>query len=111
MPRLVRRKPLSERLKAYLNPLDFLLYVSEELETSEWDTASFGRALGMGLNFALLLARANSGGGGREDDVFGDGGGSNWVGWLVSLLLLFTDVEKVGMGGKRREGRGGEMDE
>ncbi|KAL5348377.1 hypothetical protein ACLOAV_006859 [Pseudogymnoascus australis] len=39
MPRLVRRKPLGERLKAYLNPLDFLLYVSEELETSEWDTA------------------------------------------------------------------------
>ncbi|OBT66101.1 hypothetical protein VE03_05180, partial [Pseudogymnoascus sp. 23342-1-I1] len=60
MPRLVRRKPLSERLKAYLNPLDFLLYVSEELETSEWDTVGFGRALGMGLNFALLLARANN---------------------------------------------------
>lgn len=96
MPRLVRRKPLSERLKAYLNPLDFLLYVSEELETSEWDTASFGRALGMGLNFALLLARANSGGGGREDDVFGDGGGSNWVGWLVSIHLLRSHIQTTG---------------
>ncbi|OBT91231.1 hypothetical protein VE02_00312 [Pseudogymnoascus sp. 03VT05] len=81
MPRLVRRKPLSERLKAYLNPLDFLLYVSEELETSEWDTAAFGRALGMGLNFALLLARANSGAGrGREDDAR----------ILTTLLTLLT---------------------
>lgn len=90
MPRLVRRKPFSERLKAYLNPLDFLLYVSEELETSEWDTVGFGRALGMGLNFALLLARANSGGGrGREDDVFGDGGSEgSWVGWLVSFFFF-----------------------
>ncbi|OBT45417.1 hypothetical protein VE00_04570 [Pseudogymnoascus sp. WSF 3629] len=93
MPRLVRRKPLSERLKAYLNPLDFLLYVSEELETSEWDTVAFGRALGMGLNFALLLARANSGGGGgREDDVFGDGGGSNWVGWLARILTTLLTL-------------------
>lgn len=84
MPRLVRRKPLAERLKAYLNPLDFLLYVSEEFETRDWDTTSFATILGLSLNFALLLARANSGSGpASEDDVFGDPGASGWLGWFV----------------------------
>lgn len=93
MPRLVRRKPLAERLKAYLNPLDFLLYLSEEFETRDWDTKSFANILGLSLNFVLLLARANSG---RRpanvDDVFGDSGGSGWLGWFVCSPLVFRAI-------------------
>ncbi|KAI5301073.1 hypothetical protein KEM56_001994 [Ascosphaera pollenicola] len=37
MPRLVRRQPFLERLKSYLNPLDFLLWLSEELDTRDWE--------------------------------------------------------------------------
>lgn len=85
MPRLVRRKPLAERLKAYLNPLDFLLYLSEEFETRDWDTHGFATTLGLSLNFVFLLARANSGRQVRNvDDVFGDSGGAGWLGWVVS---------------------------
>lgn len=84
MPRLVRRKPLAERLKAYLNPLDFLLYLSEEFETRDWDTQGFATTVGLSLNFVFLIARANSG---RQvsnvDDVFGDNGGAGWSGWVV----------------------------
>jgi hypothetical protein len=84
MPRLVRRKPLAERLKAYLNPLDFLLYLSEEFETRDWDTHGFATTLGLSLNFVFLLARANSGRQVRNvDDVFGDSGGAGWLGWVV----------------------------
>jgi hypothetical protein len=73
-------------LQAYLNPYDFLLWLSEEIETREWDDNSFANPFGAALNFIFLLTRANSGrsrtGG---DDVFGDvNNGSGWLGWLVS---------------------------
>ena len=87
-PRLVRRQPLAERLKAYLNPLDFLLWVSEELESSDWDQCQndWATPLGLTLNFVMLVARANSGGRAPKgaDDVFGeDTGGVGWLGWFV----------------------------
>lgn len=84
MPRLVRRRPLLERLKSYLNPLDFLLWLSEEIETRDWDDQSFANPLGATLNFIFLLARANSGPNRSSgDDVFGDTSGSGWSSWLV----------------------------
>lgn len=36
-PRLVRRRPLAERIQAYLSPLDILLWFSEELDSSDLD--------------------------------------------------------------------------
>lgn len=72
MPRIVRRTPLSERLKAMLNPMDFLLWLSEEIETREWDSKLVGTQIGLAMNFVFLLARANSGGKTTVDDVFGD---------------------------------------
>ena len=86
--RLVRRQPLMQRLKAYLDPLDFLLWLSEELETSDWEEwqKEWATPIGVGLNLMMLIARANTGGvSSGYDDVFADDtrrGG--WLAWLVS---------------------------
>lgn len=85
MPRLVRRKPFAERLKAMLNPMDFLLWLSEELETRDWDSKVVGTQLGVGVNFVFLLARANSGTTTPSDDIFSDDAGSGWLSFFVSL--------------------------
>lgn len=84
MPRLVRRKPLGERLMAMLNPMDFLLWLSEELETRDWDSKLIGTQIGIALNFTFLVARANSGLGTPSDDIFRDDISSGWVSFLVS---------------------------
>lgn len=89
MPRLVRRKPFLERLKAYLNPLDFLLWLSEELDTKDWEQWEKDWALPFGilLNAVFLVARAKHRSGSRDyDDIFGDTESTGWLGWLVSLL-------------------------
>lgn len=90
MPRLVRKAPLSERIKAYLDPYDFLLWVSEELHESAVDDALKEWAVPIGgfANLIILIARANSqrGRSSGSDSVFGeyDGrGGSNWLSWFV----------------------------
>lgn len=92
MPRLVRRRPLLERIKSFLNPLDFLLWLSEELDTSDWDNCEKEWALpfGIGLNVLFLIARANSQHGSKaHDDVFGEDSGGSWIGWLVCAWLIF----------------------
>ena len=87
--RLVRRRPLMERVQAYLNPLDFLLWLSEELESSDWDQwqRDWAIPVGAGLNLVMLVARANAGGRQRaNDDVFGeDYSSTGWMVWFVSL--------------------------
>lgn len=93
MPRLVRRKPLGERLKAMLNPMDFLLWLSEELETRDWDSKIVGTQIGLALNFTFLLARANSGISTSSDDIFRDETSSGWFAFLVrSRSLLSGDT-------------------
>ncbi|KAL2000664.1 hypothetical protein VTN02DRAFT_2777 [Thermoascus thermophilus] len=91
MPRLVRRQPLAERIKSYLNPLDFLLWLSEQIETSDWDQweKDWALPLGIGLNTVFLIARANSKGNGSRavDDVFGDDGGVSWLNWFASFTV------------------------
>ena len=89
-PRLVRRQPLADRLKAYLNPLDFLLWLSEELDSSDWDQwqKEWATPIGVGLNVVFMLVRANSGANGRRrgDDVFGDDTeGTGWLSWFVRV--------------------------
>ncbi|KAL1864507.1 hypothetical protein VTK73DRAFT_5833 [Phialemonium thermophilum] len=96
--RLVRRQPLSERLKAKLNPLDFLLWLSEEIETRDWDSRSIGIQLGIVLNFVFLLARANSADSSAADDVFGDSPGSSWRSFFVRplvWLLVFVSTSNA----------------
>ena len=87
MPRLVRRKPFLERLKDYLNPGDFLLWLSEELETTDWDGKQFGAPLAFGLHVVFLVAMSNSGTSRSThgDDVFGDvSSGPGWLNYFVS---------------------------
>lgn len=91
MPPVVRRQPLLERIQAFLNPLDFLLWLSEELDTNGWDQLEkeWAIPIGIGLNVIFLIARANADLGSRRyDDVFGEvKGGTGWLGWLVSCVL------------------------
>lgn len=85
--RLVRRRPLKERIIAMLNPMDFLLWVSEEIETREWDSKGTGTRVGLFMSLAFLLARANTGGDGSDvDDVFGDDSATGWVPYIVCII-------------------------
>lgn len=88
MPRLVRRKPFIERVKDFVNPADFLLWLSEEIETRDWDTTKFATPVALALHVTLLIARANSGNSrGGGNDVFGDEySGSGWLSYIVSEL-------------------------
>ena len=90
--RLVRRKPLSERLQTMFNPMDFYLWLSEEIQTFDWDSNAFGIRFGLVANFLFLLARANSGSSEAADDVFGDGQASSWVSFLVRFSLSFVQL-------------------
>jgi len=90
--RLVRRTPFISRLKAYLNPWDFLLWASEELNGNDWDDfyRQWATPIGILFNVVFMAARANSSGTkrGRGDDVFGDfheRSGSGWLIWFVGL--------------------------
>lgn len=86
-PRLVRTKPFGERVKDYLNPADFLLWLSEEFETRDWDSKGAAAPFALGLHFVLLVARANTGGSGTKSsgDVFGDANsGAGWLSYIVS---------------------------
>ncbi|RBR21624.1 uncharacterized protein FIESC28_04892 [Fusarium coffeatum] len=87
MPRLVRRQPLRERIMASLNPMDFLLWLSEELETRDWDSATAGTQLGLAMNFVFLIARANSSSSTKSDDVFSDETSSGWISFFVYPLV------------------------
>ncbi|KAG9241511.1 hypothetical protein BJ878DRAFT_224650 [Calycina marina] len=95
MPKLVRRKPLLDRIKDYLNPGDFLLWASEELETVDWDSKQFATPLALGLHVIFLVAKANTENSSRvDDDVFGDGNlGSGWFNYCaVSIVYLLTSL-------------------
>lgn len=87
MPRLVRRKPLFQRIAAHLNPMDALLWLSEEMETRDWDSAQLGTQLGLGMNFVFMLARANHGSESANDDVFGEEQGRSWASLIVSNIF------------------------
>ncbi|KAI0866546.1 hypothetical protein F4860DRAFT_508942 [Xylaria cubensis] len=90
MPRLVRKRSFMERVKAMLNPMDFLLWLSEEVETHEWSSKAVGTQLGLAMNFAFLIARANSGGTRVADPVFDDGGSSTgWLAYLIGAIVWF----------------------
>ncbi|EED20654.1 conserved hypothetical protein [Talaromyces stipitatus ATCC 10500] len=104
MPRLVRRQPLSERIANFFNPWDFLLWISEEIDSSDWAQLEkdWAQPLGFGLNFVFLIARANSATGpSRADyDIFGDDRSSlSLISWaatfIVHLLTLFSLTNTV----------------
>jgi hypothetical protein len=76
-----------------LNPMDFLLWLSEEIETRDWDSGLVGTQLGLGLNFLFLVVRANSGGSKQaSDDIFGDDSSSSWLSMLVSSITYLGSL-------------------
>lgn len=105
MPPLVRRRPLLERIQAYLDPGDFLLWLSEELndDAHEDFLNNWATPIGIALNFLFILARGSSNPGDSRgsDDVFGDidgKRGSGWFVWLVSIpehVLLYSSWYKA----------------
>lgn len=74
--------------------MDFLLWLSEEIETRDWDSKVVGTQMGVAMNFAFLLARANSSSSRTVDPVFDDGSGPGWytffAGTLVWTLIGFS---------------------
>ncbi|KAK3991304.1 hypothetical protein QBC44DRAFT_323360 [Cladorrhinum sp. PSN332] len=84
--RLVRRRPLSQRMQAFLNPMDFYLWLSEEIQTFDWDSNGFGTKFGLGANFVYLIARANIVSQRDDDDVFGDAPANSLLTWLVHTI-------------------------
>ncbi|KAI0014337.1 hypothetical protein F4779DRAFT_6509 [Xylariaceae sp. FL0662B] len=96
MPRIIRQRPLVERVKSALNPMDFLLWLSEEIETSDWNSKVVGTQLGLAVNFAFLLARANSGGSRVADPVFEDGAtSSGWVIFFVGFVVWTLGIISI----------------
>ncbi|MCJ1470802.1 hypothetical protein MMC07_009449 [Pseudocyphellaria aurata] len=96
-PRLIRRRHLFARIKAYLNPFDFFLWLAEELDTSDWDQwqRAWATPVGITLNIVFLIARANFGSSKRGgDDVFGDTiQYTGWLSWLVGIHYLLPTFE------------------
>lgn len=94
MPRLVRKRPLLMRVKDYLHPGDWLLWISEELETKDWDNKHLGNTLALVFHLLLLLAKINNvTSQGSSDDVFGDEKPRfRWVGWLASLTVYLLST-------------------
>ncbi|KAI9651165.1 hypothetical protein NHQ30_001202 [Ciborinia camelliae] len=98
MPRLVRRRPLHQRITDWFNIHDWLLWISEEIETRDLESTTYANPLGFAFHFLLLIARANSGseGHGDVDDVFGDlPAGSGWVGYLSTLVVYLLTALSI----------------
>ncbi|KAK4103783.1 hypothetical protein N658DRAFT_505422 [Parathielavia hyrcaniae] len=70
-----------------LNPMDFYLWLSEEIQTFNWDSKTFGTRFGLAANFIFLVARANAGKT-RDavDDVFGDAPANGWFTLVANFL-------------------------
>lgn len=94
MPRLVRRAPLSERIKAYTDPSDWLIWISEELNSNDWEefSQSYALYIGFASNLIFVIAQSNSGASNGYDNdgdgVFREASGPGWINWFMNLLVL-----------------------
>ncbi|CBX90879.1 hypothetical protein IAQ61_002350 [Plenodomus lingam] len=113
MPRLVRRTPVLERIKAYLDPSDWLIWIAEELNSSDWEdcASTYSLYLGFSANFLFILAQANSGASSTSEDdgVFNTVQGPGWLKWFANLVVLVLMGTSFGnawlVWGKRRHYR------
>jgi len=99
-PRLIRRRPLAARIKAYLDPVDFMLWLSEELDSSDLDQwqKEWATPIGLILNFLFIIARANSRSSPKRtgDDVFGDDvGRGSFMSWFVRVIHATQAEDKL----------------
>lgn len=89
MPAYRRQQPLSERIQGALNIYDWLLWLSEEIESYGWDQVEKTWALPIGFvsNLIFIIARANAGKQSRSyNDVFGESSGPGWAVAIVSIV-------------------------
>lgn len=100
MPRLVRRAPLAERIKAYTDPSDWLIWIAEELNSNDWEefAQAYAVYIGFGANILFVIAQANSGAStGYDDDlVFKEVAGPGWMKWFMNLLVLILSGAAFG---------------
>ncbi|KAK2735784.1 hypothetical protein FQN57_001122 [Myotisia sp. PD_48] len=90
MPPLIRRRSFLERIKSYLNPLDFLLWLSEEIDSSDWEQweKEWALPVGVALNVLFLVARANTSSISRiDDDIFSEQSSKGLLAWLASFIV------------------------
>jgi len=90
MPPYVRKQPVIERIKAWLDVYDVLLWLSEEIESHGWDQVekAYAVPIGIGINLAFLIARANVGRSSKSrDDVFAETS-PGWGAAIVSLSIV-----------------------
>lgn len=96
MPPLMRKAPLSERIKTYLDPSDWALWISEELSSGDWEdfTASYALYIGSGANIAFIVAQANTGASNSfdNDGVFRETSGPGWLSWLANLMVVILSA-------------------
>lgn len=91
MPAYVRKQPLVERIKAWFDIYDVLLWLSEEIESHGWDQVekAYAVPIGVGINLSFLIARANVGNKSRNyDDVFGETSSTGWGTAMVSFTTV-----------------------
>ncbi|MCJ1283198.1 hypothetical protein MMC26_002526 [Xylographa opegraphella] len=98
--RLIRRQPLADRIKAYLDPLDFLLWLSEQFDSDDWDQwqRDWSMFIGLAMNLVMLIARANSGTqtGGEVDDVFGEEyTETGWLNWFCTIVVHILSLLSI----------------
>lgn len=91
MPAYVRKQPLIERIKAWFDIYDVLLWLSEEIESHGWEQVekAYAVPIGIGINLAFLIARANVGRSSKNyDDVFRETSSTGWGAAVVSMFSL-----------------------
>lgn len=94
-PRLVRKAPLTERIKAYLDLHDWLLWISEELNTNDWEdfAKAYSPSIGFAINLVYIIAQANSATRFDEyDDILDGTGGPGWFKWICRLSTTVLAV-------------------
>jgi hypothetical protein len=95
MPRLVRKKPLLQRIRDRLDPWDLWDELTTSLDIDSYAEAAEGWAVPIGFccNICFMFAKLGSRPGlGRSgnDDVFGDVEGKRgpgWFGWIVRRCI------------------------
>ncbi|KAF1976372.1 hypothetical protein BU23DRAFT_588138 [Bimuria novae-zelandiae CBS 107.79] len=86
--RLVRKAPLMERIQAYLDVHDWLLWLSEELNTNDWEdfAKDYSLTIGVVFNLVYIVAQANTTDYSHTDDILlGDASGPGWFTWFCRL--------------------------
>lgn len=84
-----------ERVKAYLDVHDWLLWISEELNTNDWEdfAKDYAFIIGFVFNLVYIIAQANTASGpGNDDILLGSTSGPGWFTWFSRLAVTSLSV-------------------